>query len=62
MAYNIEDTRESLLNAKDDIFTLIQQLLDNNITAGQATSTALKAKVDAVNTAVQAATGFYNLD
>lgn len=62
MSYNIEDARESLLNAKDDIFQLIKELMDNEVTAGKATSTALKAKVDAIDTLVQASTAFYNLD
>lgn len=40
---------------------LVKLLLDNKITEGKAKSTALKALVDALDTAIQASSNFHSL-
>lgn len=41
--------------------TLRQQIYNNDLTAGQANSTAIKALMDALDTAVQSSTNLTNL-
>ena len=58
---NLELTRQSLLDAKDEIFELIQLLLEGDETNGKLKSTALLNRVTTLNTAIQASSDFHTL-
>ena len=59
----LELTRDKVVNQVNlKSFQLAQFLLDNKVTEGKAKMTELKALVDELNTAIQAASNFYSLD
>ena len=60
MAVN-ETTITNIHTLRADLSTLIQQIYNNDLTGGKATSTAAKALMDALDTAVQAASNLTNL-
>lgn len=58
---DLELTVRSLRDSKKEVFELVELLLDNKVTAGKTKMTALKARIDALNTAIQASSNFHNL-
>jgi hypothetical protein len=56
-----ELTRQSLLDLRDEIFVLINDILDNRLTHGKATSTAMVSRLGTLDTAIQAASDFADL-
>ena len=55
---SMESHITSLRNLRNSIFTLILQLKENNVTAAQATSSAMLTSLTSVNSDIQAATNF----
>lgn len=60
MAVN-ETNITNIHNLRANLSTLIQQIYNNDLVAGQTNSTACKALMDALDIAVQAATNLTDL-